>query len=444
MLIYDAANIMHPNTKYDSLPPQTELDYGEIALTQVSQTKFGAFYFGEFDAEKTQGWEETLYTKQEPYVNFYFENHVEFTQQNTDMEIIDTFTASDDSYCGTTRTEDKGVCFVHILFDHPWDGSKGQLSAKLVDGIIAGADGPVAITASHRSDDSEGRVIWKNNDGDTTIEFKYEIDLSEADTLQCITIDAKRDDLPLQFRYELDGSQEGSAVPAPDGAMCDAVCLNLEPQEEPVTLTLHVQPVMADWDECILNTQFRVWEPERANAAPPDTEPAQTFTFSEKVFVDEEFQPDGGYTYGCSLRETDDSAKPPAEEITFSGREKQLYLSTQLTGQDAAKGENYMVFVKVMQNDREVPFAVTEDGEKKLVQCIGHLPQGEMNPTLTPLYLDLDPAIAESKLSAEIWYQPDVIQPEYRYVTAFADNNPIPYTHHACSIVVAKYEAAEE
>ena len=160
--------------------------------------------------------------------------------------------------------------------------------------------------------------------------------------------------------------------------------------------------------------------------------------------MDEEFQPDGGYTYGCSLRETDDSAKPPAEEITFSGREKQLYLSTQLTGHDAAEGENYMVFVKVMQNDREVPFAVTEDGEKKLVQCIGDLPQGEMTPTLTPLYLDLDPAIAESKLSVEIWYQPDVIQPEYRNVTAFADNNPIPYTHHACSIVAAKYEAAEE
>ena len=313
--------------------------------------------------------------------------------------------------------------------------------------VQADSQNAVRITASVHSDDSEGRVIWKNNEGDTTIAFTYEIDMSNADTAKFVKYRAEQqadDTEPMQneFTCELTTS-DGQPLYSANTLISDAGTL-LEPAEEPYLLTMHIQPLRGNgsglaFSEFTLNTIMTVSDSK-------DGEPSQSFTFPNRVYKDNGFRHDGGFTFGYGIYDTDDSTKPQLETIRYSENDGMFYLCTQLTGHDNAKGDTYNVFVKIRQGSGDsttpVLFSLTPNGQKRDGIWLNDLRQGDFEQTLTAIYPELRTDLAESEITLELWYQPDVIPPEAQY-HGISENDSFEYCQHSSMTIKAECTAKE-
>ena len=308
-------------------------------------------------------------------------------------------------------------------------------------------DGPVQIIGSVHADDPDGRVIWKNNEGDTTIAFTYEIDMSKADTAKFVRYHAEQladDTEPMQIQFTCELTKpDGQPLYIAHELVSDSGTL-IEPADEPYLLTMHIQPLRGNgcglgFSEFTLNTIMTVSDSM-------DGEPSQSFTFSNRVFKDTEFRHDGAFTWGYGIFDTDDCTKPQLETIRYGESDCMLYLCTQLTGHETAKGNTYNVLVKIHQDSDDsttpVLFSLTPDGQKQDGIWLNDLRQGDYNQMLTALYPELRTDLAESEITLELWYQPDVIPPESRYY-CITGNDSVEYFQHTSITLKAEYTVAE-
>ena len=108
-----------------------------VELDRWTFTPFGAFYVSEKHPTINPGDTLICYTAGQPYANgsdfdgnFDIGIQGEFFQTDETRTVIDSYTPSDQSYCGTMGVAGEGVSFIHVLFDHPWDTAKGQINMK--------------------------------------------------------------------------------------------------------------------------------------------------------------------------------------------------------------------------------------------------------------------------------------------------------------------------
>ncbi len=398
------------NDEYADAVPQ-ELDL-------LSVTPFGAFYTCEpFESGLTQGFHVTHFGLDQPGISLAFEN-ANVALEDQYGKTLDTFTIFEDSYFGVLAEGDKAVAVTFLMLDHPWDPEKGALAinsnAYEIDGTVRtehprkDADAKVQIKMDDPEKDADGKISWTETEEGSEIIFSYELDISKADREQIIDIDADQDGVPIRFTAEILGTvesgQEGETEPV------NSCSINLEPQNTPVTVVLHLQPYWPNAESFKLNTKFKVHDGSEADA------PVQEISYD--TIVHNKKQLSGTYTFSMGLYDNPKCQGPTLEQFTCGEGDTVLYLNTQTTGHDTAKGETYSIYVKVKQDGEEILFSLTPDGEKKTMQLIEDLPQGDLADSVTPVYAALNAKDSDSKVRVEVYYVPDVIPADHKRETA--------------------------
>lgn len=286
------------------------------------------------------------------------------------------------------------------------DGSDSRSNSKCT----------VKITESDDNEPSHlGFDWWSDNNGDSTLTFKYYIDMSNEDATRFIEFSAEQmsdeysESMQIEFTYELTAS-DGKLLYNSSSPIVYAG-KHLKPADEPYILTMHLQPLRSNgsgraYSSFLLQPCFTIRNRKGGDillgmSIYHDIRKAADFTTNNK------------YTLGNGIYKTDDCTQPQLKTISYSGSDCPLYLSTYLTGHDSAEGKTYNVFVKMYQRSGNhttpVLFSLTPNGQKQDGIWLNDLPQGDQKQTLTALYPELQTDLAESEITLDLWYQPDVI-----------------------------------
>ena len=389
-----------------------------------SLTPFGVFYTCEpFASGLTQGSHVTHFGLDQPGISHAFED-AKVALEDKNGKTLDTYAISEDSYYGVLAEGDTAVAVTFLMFDHPWDPEKGELAiyseAFDSDGTVSREDSrgdaeeKVQIRMDEPEKDDDGEIYWTETEDSSEMTFSYEIDMSKADRKQIIDITADEGGVPIRFTAEVKNFSAEILGTVESGQevkteQVNSYSIGLEPQDTPVKLVLHLQPYWSGAESFTLNTNFTVHDGSEADA------PVQEMRSSVSVHNKERLS--GTYTFGLGLYD-DPECKETLEQFTCGEGDTVLYLNTQTTGHDTAKGETYSIYVKVKQDGEEIPFSLTPDGEKKTMQLIEDLPQGDLSATVTPVYAALNAKDSDSKVRVEVYYVPDVIPADHKRETA--------------------------